>query len=528
MQAIAMINQSAVAPKPVSPTVDKATYSDGNSDDRFLPVLQQANSDVGDGEELAGAAMVPQNEGSQEAVATEGSEFFRPELVQPELVQPELVQPELVQPELVQPELVQPELVQPELVQPELVQPELVQPELVQPGATLTVSEESVVETAARGGRGTQPKVEVTIPGLDNKEAIPQAIHHTTQEVSVQAVVNRQDGLAVRAEHAESQAVVPTTVSDANTGVIATPQQVAVVAADQGLPELKIPMPKKMLVQDKGIGDTEALELKVASGKAEVITDPRFAALLNKPEIVDSLRQHQGADVMLVSNVDQFATAGKGMNTVDVPELTLNGTDPVLSVPADGSKAEGVLSLQSQVVNGGEVAAEPVTLLAQIDTKTGQAHTAEPVLTLRDGSTLPESRVVQQTIDHLTLHARGDSSSITVKLHPEELGELQLRMVMEGDQLKVHLQAQSQQVQEVLERHFPRLRDALQEQGVTVEDFQVSVDSGERNDQQFSQQREFATALDVDPFSIIDEDDMNAVLPAAAAMGGGRSLSVRV
>ncbi|MEA3466169.1 MAG: flagellar hook-length control protein FliK, partial [Thermodesulfobacteriota bacterium] len=368
------------------------------------------------------------------------------------------------------------------------------------------------------------------IPALDNKEVNPQAIRSAKQAVATQAVATQ----AVATQAVATQAVAAKTVADVNTaGVVATPQQVAVVAADQGLPELNIPMLKKVLEQNNSNGDTEALELKVVSGRAraEVITDPRFAGLLNKPTIVDSLRQRQGADEAMMAKTEQVVSFGKGTNAVNIPELTLDVSAPMLTVAADAGKAEGVLPFQSQVLNGAEVVAEPATFSAQIDTKPGLAHNAEPVMVLRDGSTMPESKVVQQTIDHLTLHARGDSSSVTVKLHPEELGELQLRVVMEGDQLKVHLQAQSQQVQEVLERHFPRLRNALQEQGVTVEDFQVDVDSGERNEQQFSQQRESSAKLNVDPFSTIDDaatDGMDVEAPVTTAMGGGRSLSVRV
>jgi flagellar hook-length control protein FliK len=133
----------------------------------------------------------------------------------------------------------------------------------------------------------------------------------------------------------------------------------------------------------------------------------------------------------------------------------------------------------------------PSAVASTLQTGPAAAPTTEgDSLLLRDGSQLPASRVITQTIEHLSVHARGDSSVVTVKLHPEELGELQLRLVMEGDQLRVQLQTQHQQVQDVLERNFPRLRDALQDQGLTIEDFQVSLDNGQ------NPQRDFGASSD--------------------------------
>ena len=85
------------------------------------------------------------------------------------------------------------------------------------------------------------------------------------------------------------------------------------------------------------------------------------------------------------------------------------------------------------------------------------------------------------TIEKLTVHNARETSSITLRLHPEELGHVKLELVMDKDSVRAHLHAQSQQVQEVLERHLPRLRDALEMQGLKIDQLQVSVDSQQRN-----------------------------------------------
>lgn len=98
-------------------------------------------------------------------------------------------------------------------------------------------------------------------------------------------------------------------------------------------------------------------------------------------------------------------------------------------------------------------------------------------LTLPSGQVVAESQVFGQVLAGLRVGASRNSSSISLKLNPEELGEVKLEMVVEKDRVRAMIQAQSQQVQEVLERHLPRLREAFQQQGLKLEEVQVHVDS---------------------------------------------------
>jgi len=83
-----------------------------------------------------------------------------------------------------------------------------------------------------------------------------------------------------------------------------------------------------------------------------------------------------------------------------------------------------------------------------------------------------------------------ETGSVTLRLHPEELGQVKVELVMDKDSVRAHLHAQSQQVQEVLERHLPRLRDALEQQGLKIDQLQVSVDSQHHGNRETFQQHE--------------------------------------
>lgn len=261
------------------------------------------------------------------------------------------------------------------------------------------------------------------------------------------------------------------------------------------------------------------------SGK---ITDPRFASLLNRQDVETVLRQRQ-TPAQVAANSSGLSANG----AEKVAETMLNATTGNKEATVDMAPAKANAAVDALL----QRAAGDTT--PQADSHQAVVHTAHQQTPSATSSTfapgqrpavnVPDSHIVNQTVEHLSIHARGESSSVTVRLHPEELGELQLRMVMEGDQLKVHLHAQSQQVQDVLERNFPRLRDALQDQGMTVEDFQVSVDSGDAQQQQsFSQQGHnrgqgsVAVTMDADMMAQVAE-----VVPGAA-IDSSSGISVRI
>lgn len=285
---------------------------------------------------------------------------------------------------------------------------------------------------------------------------------------------------------------------------------------------------------------------------APKIDDPRFAALLNKTAAFSPLRERQGqqssapADVHApkISGVTpqeqaqslaqqlraQMATATSntadtiGKNTFEGQAQLGGGSATTLGTAAAdiGGMAESASAKESGAVDFSA---------AQKGVGAGNSSTDPGFFTLKNGVTMPNSRVVDQTIQHLNLHARGDSSIVTVKLYPEELGELSIRMVMEGDQLKLQIQAQNQQVREILEQNFPRLRTAMEDQGVTVEDFQVSLGdsraedhAGAQSDDELSRQREAGNSTRLAEVEIDPLDSADA--PRRVASAGGLSVHV--
>jgi flagellar hook-length control protein FliK len=151
-------------------------------------------------------------------------------------------------------------------------------------------------------------------------------------------------------------------------------------------------------------------------------------------------------------------------------------------------------------------------------------------LRLPSGQTVDEFRIVEQIVSRIQPSRPQEPGRIHIKLHPEELGEVKLNLVLDQDRVKAQLTAQSQQVQEVLERHLPRLRDALEQQGFKLDQLQVSVDSRGAGERGFSQQQQ-QTPGQADPWHgssprTVSESDPTPVSRPQSIASGGLSLRI--
>ncbi len=149
---------------------------------------------------------------------------------------------------------------------------------------------------------------------------------------------------------------------------------------------------------------------------------------------------------------------------------------------------------------------------------------------LANGGHLTENQVVNQVLEGLSFEKNGDQSRIVIKMNPEELGEVKLSLTIEKDQLRAQLLTQNQQVQEILEKHLPKLHEALGKQGLKLEDIQVGVDSNPH-----SGHESFANHRRPDSFRRMFNDPAvglgDTPLPtvaAAARMTSAEGISLRI
>ncbi|MGI2259484.1 flagellar hook-length control protein FliK [Shewanella sp. GXUN23E] len=79
--------------------------------------------------------------------------------------------------------------------------------------------------------------------------------------------------------------------------------------------------------------------------------------------------------------------------------------------------------------------------------------------------------LMQQQLVHMVSKGIGQAE---IRLDPPELGQMLVRIQVNGDQTQVQFHAMQQQTRDMLEQTLPRLREMLQSQGMELADGQVS------------------------------------------------------
>lgn len=108
------------------------------------------------------------------------------------------------------------------------------------------------------------------------------------------------------------------------------------------------------------------------------------------------------------------------------------------------------------------------------------------------GQYVAENDVIDQIIQRFSLQTSLQTSKLSLKLHPAELGELKISLVVKEDSLKANIYAQTRQAQEIIEKHLPRLKTILEKQGLSVEDLLVTLESEFLEDSTSQQSQSFA------------------------------------
>lgn len=102
-----------------------------------------------------------------------------------------------------------------------------------------------------------------------------------------------------------------------------------------------------------------------------------------------------------------------------------------------------------------------------------------------------ETDIMRQIVDKFTLQTRQQSSRIAMQLHPAELGEIKIEVMVKGDVLKATIIAGSSGAGEIIDRNLYRLREMLEAHGLQIDDLNVYSEDSELADFSFQQDHLF-------------------------------------
>lgn len=232
--------------------------------------------------------------------------------------------------------------------------------------------------------------------------------------------------------------------------------------AEQLLAEIR-----QLLKGRTGHSEKAAEPIKVAEqskGTEPVITATNAKSGKEKAEAGDT--------AIKGSDSKQSASKAEGLaNAVDVDtklpdsaqqnQVLRNNTDAL----ADANAARAI---QGQMVSTtqGTVAAN----------ESGQTNTLQALQRPLD---LQQTEASQKLQERINIMMSRNIQRADIRLDPPELGSVQIRVNMSGEQASVQFQVQSAQAKDAIETAMPRLREMLEQQGIDLADTQVGEQSKE-------------------------------------------------
>ena len=145
------------------------------------------------------------------------------------------------------------------------------------------------------------------------------------------------------------------------------------------------------------------------------------------------------------------------------------------------------------------------------------------------GNIVYEEDIMHQVVERFQIFKQQNDTRITLKLHPAELGELQIDLTVKEGSIKANVLAQSLQIQEIIERNLPKLRSSLAEQGFTIEEILVTTQSDSITDfnlfeQHLADRNNYTPAVR----EVRDPDSFNMVLDDAVEETTGWTTGVNI
>ncbi|MEZ0534072.1 flagellar hook length control protein FliK [Enterobacter sp. KB-221C9] len=208
-------------------------------------------------------------------------------------------------------------------------------------------------------------------------------------------------------------------------------------------------------------------------------------------------------------------------STLNSATLSQNGAgQPPLNAPPGGhDKAQSSTPYQSQVKNnepvqpGNAPATPAVAAAAEKQELASSSSSASPTATLapimsshatsQTAATVATAPVLSQPLgthewqqslsQHITLFTKQGQQTAELRLHPEDLGQVQISLKLDDNQAQLQMVSAHSHVRAALEAALPMLRTSLAENGIQLSQSSVSSESFAGQQQSSSQQQHQAS-----------------------------------
>ncbi|EMW8803050.1 flagellar hook length control protein FliK [Escherichia coli] len=180
---------------------------------------------------------------------------------------------------------------------------------------------------------------------------------------------------------------------------------------------------------------------------------------------------------------------------------------------APGTPAQPLTPLVAEAQSKAEVISTPSPVTADasplITPHQTQPTVAAPVLSAPLGS----HEWQQSLSQHISLFTRQGQQSAELRLHPQDLGEVQISLKVDDNQAQIQMISPHQHVRAALEAALPVLRTQLAESGIQLGQSNISGESFSGQQQAASQQQQSQRTANHEPLA--GEDDDTLLVPVS-------------
>ncbi|WP_312466778.1 flagellar hook-length control protein FliK [Pseudescherichia sp.] len=240
----------------------------------------------------------------------------------------------------------------------------------------------------------------------------------------------------------------------------------------------------------------------------------------------------KGDNAVSASSTPVTAAAGRGQDRAALtrePALAPAAQDATdgerFAAAVDGNAQTSQLTAAAPLKNAPEAAVQAVNTsvsVAPAVTTAAPAQASAPVAAPVISAPLGSSEWQQTISQNITLFTKQGQQSAELRLHPEDLGQVQISLKIDDNQAQLQMVSQHSHVRAALEAALPVLRTQLAENGIQLGQSSISSESSAGQQQSSSQQQQASRSGHGGTFAADEEDALT--VPASLqsrALGNG-------